>query len=147
MVFGLFEGGIELLTDKTSYSLGDTVTGVIRMKLKKPKKAKALELRFWGEVTKTSVGFSSGKTSTTQKTEKINFVSIPLKGEQEYFQEEVKFEFALPKQNEIPDLGGIGNAVLGFAKALAPKPKWFLEACLDVPMSIDISKKIQLNIV
>ena len=140
MVFGLFEGGMELLTDKTSYSFGETVTGVIRMKLKQPKKAKALELRFWGETT----GSSKGKPSA--KTNRINYVSTPIKGEQDYFNEEIRFEFALPKKQEMPDFGSLGNAIAGMANALAPKPKWFLEAHLDIPMSLDIGKKIQLNI-
>ncbi|MFH0922961.1 MAG: hypothetical protein V1811_02790 [Candidatus Micrarchaeota archaeon] len=152
MVFGLFEGGIELLTDKTSYAFGETVTGKIRLKLKQPKKANALELRFYGEKSKgvaVSLGSSSNRAGSNAP-ERIAEVRITVDGEKEYFNQEYPFEFALPKQNPVglPDSEFAKTAIQVVAAFSGGtiNVKWFLEAHLDLPMSIDISKKIQLTV-
>ena len=148
MVFGLFEGGIELLTEKTSYSFGETVKGKIRLKLKQPKNAKALELRFWGEVTQTTVQFGSS-TDTKQQKRIVSEVRVALDGEKEYFNQEYPFEFALPKR-DAHELNDALKTIVGVAQTLTggfPNTKWFLQARLDVPMSLDINKTMQLNIV
>jgi len=153
VVFGLFEGGIELLTDKTNYKFGETVTGRVRLKLKQPKKAKALELRFYGEKSKgvaISLG-SSPKMTKSNAAERISEVRVTIDGEKEYFNQEYPFEFNLPTQNPagLPD-SELAKTAVQVAAAFAGGTiniKWFLEAHLDIPMSIDISKKIQLNVV
>jgi hypothetical protein len=153
MVFGLFEGGIELLTDKTSYVFGDVVTGKIRLKLKQPKKANALELRFYGEKSKgvsISIGPSQKRTESNA-TERINDVRITIDGEKEYFNQEYPFEFTLPKQNPVglpeSELAKTAMQVVSAFSGGTINVKWFLEAHLDIPMSIDINKRIQLNVV
>ncbi|MFH0836071.1 MAG: hypothetical protein V1834_02805 [Candidatus Micrarchaeota archaeon] len=150
MVFGLFEGGIEVMTDQTNYKWGDKVTGKIRMKLKGPKKAKALELRFYG-VKSGGVKVSAKGVENSKDTQRIAEVRVPISGEQEYHQEEIPFEYQLPAQNPMGAMGSGAAATAMQAASLLTggrgySMKWFIEAHLDIPMSVDISKSIQLNV-
>ncbi|MEM3555743.1 MAG: hypothetical protein QXF56_03440 [Candidatus Micrarchaeia archaeon] len=143
MVFGIGEGRIEITLDRVNYSLGDTVKGTVKLELKSPKKAKELRVRLWGERTRSKSGKHSGGK------EIVHEFTLRLDGEKEYSSGEYPFEIALPKLPE-PKLEGKVGDILGVAQTLglvASPPRWYIKATLDLPMSIDISKTIQLNVV
>jgi len=143
MVFGIGEGKIEIILDRINYSPGDTVKGTVKLELKSPKKAKELRLRLWGERTER-VG-----TKNSEKKRVIHEFTLTLDGEKEYSSGEYPFEIALPKIAE-PKLEGTLGGIVGIAQSLgmtASPVRWYLKASMDLPMSLDISKTVQLNVV
>ena len=74
---------------------------------------------------------------------------LNLDGEKEYSSCEYPFEIALPKIPE-PKLEGTAGTIVGIVQGLGltPSPiRWYLKASLDLQMSLDISKTVQLNVV
>ena len=152
MVFGLFEGGIDLVVDKLNYSFVEKINGKILMKLKESKQGKALWLHFWGEYETFNV---NKKGEREQKLIKIQQTSLQISGEKHYFNEEYPFEFVIPpspfSSQNPQQLTGVLKNVVGVMQAFTPSNprtvRWFLQAQLDVPMSVDFRKQVQLNIV
>ena len=147
MVFGIGEGKISVVMDKVNYSLGDTVRGTVKLELSSPKKAKALRLELWGE--REGGSRKVGKTTTRQK-ETVHKFALNLDGEKEYKSQEYPFEIALPKTPEPQKLEGAAATIIGVAQSLgltSSPIRWYLKASLDIPMSIDISGTVQLNVV
>jgi hypothetical protein len=148
MVFGIGEGKIEIETDKQSYSAGEKVKGKVRLTLNQPKKAKGLRLKFYGErrVQNVSMG-SRGGTSTRIVQEYPQ--EITLGGEKEYpaGMTECDFEFTLPSPQRAAPQGD--NPLAGVFGMLVGDPwanvVWYLDASLDLPMSLDINKKMQIS--
>lgn len=141
MVFGIGEGKIEIILDRVNYSLGDTVKGTVKLELKSPKKAKELRVKLWGERSR------AGKSKSNKEI--IHEFTLRLDGEKEYSSGEYQFEIALPKLPE-PKLEGKVGEILGVAQTLglvASPPRWYIQASLNLPMSIDITKTVQLNVV
>ena len=147
MVFGIGEGRIDIVADKVNYSLGDTVRGTVKLELNSPKKAKALRLELWGE---REGGYEKVGKGTARKKEMVHKFTLNLDGEKEYTNQDYPFEIALPKMPEPQKLEGAAATVVRVAQSLGltPSPiRWYLKASLDIPMSIDISRTVQLNVV
>jgi uncharacterized protein (DUF2384 family) len=164
MVFGIGEGKIDIILDRTSYSLGDTINGKAVLTLNSPKKAKELRLRFWEERTVrrnvTSHGAQGTSTRSANANEMIYEMKLTLEGEKEYTGGEYQFQVKIPglQEKQPNDLVG-GNAegvktaietVANIAQefGVAPAPvRWYIQVSLDLPMSLDINKKVQINVV
>ena len=156
MVFGIGEGKVDIVLEKLNYSPGETIKGTVKLQLNSPKKAKELRVRFWGErnVRTTSRTFDSAshksvERPTTRKDIVYEF-KLTLDGEKEYTGGEYQFEIAVPKIPEPPKLEGTAAMLVGIAESLgaAPSPvRWYMNAILDLPMSFDINKTVQINVV
>ena len=85
MGIAFWKGKIELMLQKHSYSPGETINGEIHLKLKKPIKARKIEIRLLGQEKITSRHVSSrGGYHTRTNTYTICDVRIPLDGEKDY---------------------------------------------------------------
>lgn len=142
MVFGFGEGSIDVKLEKLSFSAGETILGKVFLKVDKPKKARGVRVEFFGERT---VGHGKNR-----RTERVYSFSLNLSGEREYLGAfEYPFEIKIPS-----DVGSkqLSNDLLGTAANLASvfggvsPTRWFVSASLDVPMGMDISKKIQISV-
>ena len=162
-MFGFGKGKIEVVLDKMTYKPGETIKGKVILKLNKPVKAKRLKLLFYGEKTSrapatrgfgtggvsVSVGPSAGRYET--RTVRIYSFETDLDGEKEYTGGEYEFEVAIPSdimtKADLDKMGFLGN-LAKFAEAMGTKvvPRWYVEAVLDVPFGIDVSKKVQISV-
>jgi hypothetical protein len=166
MVFGIGEGKTDIILDKTSYSLGDTINGKVVLTLNSPKKAKELRLRFWGERNvREMISEYDSKSHTFVKRPKnhtgvVYEMKLTLDGEEEYSGGEYQFQVKIPGlQGKQPNdlVGGNAEGVKTAIEAVAniaqefgmvPSPvRWYAQASLDLPMSLDINKKVQINVV
>jgi hypothetical protein len=150
MVFGIGEGKIELELDNYNVSPGGKISGKLRLDLNSPKRAKELRVELIGEQRQSSVSLSSGKR-TSHKV--VVFRSMQkLGGEQEYTSGVYEFELnAPPKQEagvETPQ-EGVAGAIMGAAKLLKnmSPTEYYVVASLDLPLSMDISKKVRVSVV
>jgi hypothetical protein len=141
MVFGFGEGKMEIRVSKTAFAPGETISGTVLLQLSKPKKARGVRVEFFGERT---VGYGKNR-----RTERVYQFKLDLDGEKEFDgYKEYPFEIRIPSDigTKVPNdtLGTVLNAAQ-FLGGVSPT-RWFLSASLDVPMGMDISKRIQLNI-
>src|SRR3989344_5226021 len=157
---GLFNfgiGGIELKLEKYEFVPGEVIKGHVSLKLKKPIKARQLKIALFGtretrqhsKVVVFGVRMRSGAGSSYSKDYVFNFEK-PLDGEKEYLQGEYDFELKIPANVlEGPYGSGALATVAKTAQFLGgalTNIKWFVEASLDIPMGLDVRKKIQINI-
>lgn len=139
MVFGLFEGNkINITLDKPSYRYGEEIAGRVVLDLKQPKKAKGVRIELYLQyetmrtVTRTRGRPPRSYTAQERRTEKTALQTLQLDGEKEYSGHlEYPFRFVCQHTN-----------VVGFSRM----DGWYLDASLDVPMSVDVGKKVRLNI-
>jgi hypothetical protein len=142
MVFGIGEGKIGLELNTHDVASGGKISGTLRLELNSPKKAKELRVELIGEQKRER----NGKMSTVKVYE---FKQV-LGGEQEYTNGEYQFELTAPAKTEFEKKAGEGalGAIVGAAKMLgAIQPvKWYVVGTLDLPMSLDINKKVQVAV-
>jgi len=140
MVFGIGEDWIELVLDRQDYRPGDTMKGQLRLTLGKPKKARGLRVQFYGEATQ-----GSGKHRHTRR---VYGQTVRLGGEQEYpaGTATYDFEFRLPVLANTMSGGGVVGSVFNFLADSFSNTKWYVDASLDVPMALDINKKMRINL-
>ena len=150
-MFGFGKKQIDVILEKFNFSPGETLKGKITLNLDKPVHAKQLKVALIGERISTIMERRpNGSTNPHQeKTYVFNF-QMPLDGEKDYLQGEYTFEIKIPTNvlQNIPLEGKIGG-ILKTIQALSmtgAKISWFVQANLDIPMKIDISKKVQINI-
>jgi len=146
MVFGFGEGKVDIILEKNNFNKGEKIKGKVVLDLPKPKKAKELRVKLYAmrEAWKTI----SGKRR--KSTEEIFSFPMKLDGEKEYTSGEYEFEIMVPelKEGELPG-GAAGEALkaVAFLAGTPSAPRWYVEASLDIPMSVDITKKVQINVV
>ena len=144
MVLGIGEGSLEIVLDSTQFKPGETIKGKVKLDLKSAKKAKGLRIGFYGEIQTTH--YHRGKRET--QVERVHERNCDLGGEKEYSAgvSEYGFEIALPVVEARKPAGDVVGKVFDF---LAPDPltrtKWYLDASLELPLSFDINKKMQVD--
>ncbi len=147
MVLGIGEGSAELVLDKTSYKPGETIKAKAKLHLNAPKEARGLRAEFFGEKEESRTHFNASRKGGTHRhstTVRVHEQRLELGSQKSYSDaEEFVFEFKVPEDAPVPS-EGLAGAVLGM---LAPQVRWFVSVSLDLPMSLDISKKIQVQIV
>lgn len=154
MVFGFFEGNIDLKIDKTNYRFGETIQGKLNLKLKKQKDARQLRVR----LEAVRIQRTYGKQNRTNKTVLFSTDTI-VDTEKTYLPpgQEYDFQIQVPQKTALPpELGGvlgtvegtIGTAVktMQFLSGTNIQTKWHLTATLDIPKGIDINKSIQISV-
>ena len=172
----LSRGDLEVALDKYQFSPGDTVSGKVTLKLKKPTQANKITISVTGEKTITtnrsrgvgigngvSIGFGSQNSSSSMtnmpetQTEKIFSFELPLDGSKEYTEGEYPFSIKLPAdivQPQTPaNIGGAAGAVAQVINAVSSmsggttvRTEWYVEAQLDIPGAIDMRKKVVINV-
>jgi len=149
-MFGFGQKKIDVILEKFNFSPGDTIKGKVILKLGKPTNAKQLKVGLRGErISRNMARTSQGTTPHAEKNYIFNF-EMPLDQEKEYNEGEYQFEIKVPMNlsNATMPGGAIGDLLKG-VEILAnaeSRVNWYVIAYLDVPMGIDISKKVQVNI-
>lgn len=162
MVLGLGKGSIEVFLSKYSYLPGETIEGKINVKLKKPIHARGLKVELTGEqtlTTRSGGGILASGTSRETRTEKsqIYHFEIPLDGEKDYYEEEYAFQIKIPDDLKNVALGHVNlpectvGTVLKTIQAFSGTSQnvavsWHVRAYLDIPRSLDVSKKASVTI-
>ena len=142
MVFGIGEGKIKLELNTHDVTAGGKISGKLKLELNSPKKAKELRIELIGKQRRTQNGKS-------KKIVVYQFKQV-LGGEQEYTTAEYEFELTAPQISEIErGTDGAAGLALGAAKLLgAIHPvEYSVVGTLDIPMSIDINKKVQIAVI
>lgn len=146
MVFGIGEGKVDIKLSKLQFTPGETISGTVTLSVNNPKKARGVRIEFFGEQV-------SGYGKNRQVRRVYEF-ALNLDTEKEYSgYKEYPFQIAIPSNLFAPktaEAQGVMGTVLQAAQllgALQQPPQWYLVASLDLAMSFDISKKVQLNIV
>jgi hypothetical protein len=157
-MFGFGAGSIDIKVNSFSYKLGDTIEGTVQLKLKGPMKARGVFITLLGESRSRT---KNPSTHRAEKSKTIEFeLKQPLDGEKEYpaTSEPMVYPFKLVIPPKLPGvfppasaaggiLGGIANVAVSMLGASAHPVSYYLVAKLDVPMAVDVSKKIQIGIV
>jgi len=147
MIFGFGKGKIELIIEKYNFSPGETIKGKVSLKLNKPLKSKALKVGLIGEKTEH---VRTSQEREAPRTIHIYSFEMPLDGEKEYLEGEYDFEIKIPVdilQSKTNILGNI-DFIKGGIKITSRNERisWYVIAKLDIPMGIDVSKRVQINI-
>jgi len=145
---GLFGGEkITLTLEKYNFKPGEMIKGNVKLNLKKPVKARKIEVSFIGS-RKEQRRDSKGTHTAIVKV--FNFTQ-PLGGEKEYQNESFDFEIKIPSDiiqqtktmHEGQLDGALGKAV-AIGAALAGQRvypiEWKVKAKLDIPMKFDVKK-------
>lgn len=151
MVFGLGKKQIEVTLDRHSYSPGETITGKVILKLKKPTEAKQLRVELIG-VGERRWGRPRGRCRSASI---VYHHKIPLDGEKTYAGGEYNFHINIPAnifQSPVMPSTKIGKAVEGLDALTGVSfhigmynTHWHVRAVLERPRKLDICS--QLNFV
>jgi len=136
MVLGIGEGSIDLTLDKQSYVAGETINGTIRLNLPKPIHSKGITAKFYAEI-------KSGKHRAV-----AYLTTVQVSGEKDYSQGGPLYQFSIKIPLEVippkPEPGILG----AFVNILQHRHifGWYVVATLEVPMGIDMDRKIQITV-
>ncbi|MBD3389684.1 hypothetical protein GF415_01890 [Candidatus Micrarchaeota archaeon] len=142
MVLGIGEGKMDLELNSYDVTLGGEISGKLVLELNSPKNAKELRVELVGEQWQTRRG----------KRKKVGVYQYKevLGGEKEYTSGEYLFQLQAPVKTGIEKKAeeGVAGAVLGAAKLLgAVSPvEYYVIGTLNLPMSLDINKKVQIAV-
>lgn len=141
MVFGLFEGNkIDIQVDKPHYQFGEEVTGKVVLDMKGTKKANQVAIQLYFEyvimvpVVKNMGNPPRQVNTTDARTQRTMAHVLSLDGKKEYGPGHFEYPFKFTLQNT--QIAG------GYMRANG----WYLDASLDVPLSVDVSKRVLVNV-
>jgi hypothetical protein len=145
MVLGIGEGSIAIIIDRVTFSHGDTVKGKVALDLKKPKKARGLRIRL---VADREEEHYNHKGQRVRQTVVVYSKETILDGEKDYpaGTSEYQFEFTVPDL-EPPKTNEIRIGPLSVKTGGAPPLRWRLDASLDLPLALDINRKVDINVI
>ncbi len=147
MVFGIGEGSIDIVVDKTSFSRGETIKGKVIVRLNQPKKARGLRISL---IAEKEVWVRDSRGKKEKHTETVFSSPVNLDTEKEYPSGESSYEFsvAVPDIPQASGGGGLSMSIggLSFSVGGAPPVKWRLDASLDLSMSFDINRKLPITV-
>lgn len=147
MVFGFFEGSIELKPERTNYRFGETISGKLNLKLKKQKDARQLRVR----LEAVRIQRTYGKKSSSNKTFLFSTDAI-IDGEKTYLPpgQEYEFKIQAPQRNTLPPEleGTLGTAIktMQLLSGASVQTRWYLTATLDIPKGVDINKSMEISV-
>ncbi len=145
---GLFGGEkISLILESYNYKPGDVIKGNIKLNLKKPIKARKMEVSFLGQRREQ---YRSDNRTRTRHVNVFNF-TMPLGPEKDYQNEKFDFEIKIPsdiiqqtKTQHEGKLDGKLGQIVSVGAALAGHRtypiEWSIYAELDIPMKFDVKK-------
>lgn len=145
MVLVPLGGKLEIITGKGSYYPSELVQGKLVLNLKRPMNANSLHIHFYGQVKTTERGGA-------RKTWKIFEQELVLDGTKEYpaGNSEYGFSFHIPSFGKAGAESSLMQKMADAAMSYGANPqdaRWFLNASLDIPFSLDLSKKIEIKII
>lgn len=140
------KGGITIQLNKFEYSIGETVSGSVILKLKKDVEAKSLKVGIIGERKQRS--YSKGKS--TNRTDILFNFKKPLDEEKIYHAGENKYEFELKIPENLSNKITTGNQMVdSFVNSVQALGggfiRWYVVAELEMK-GFDMTKRIQINI-
>jgi hypothetical protein len=145
---GLFSSEkITLNLERYNYKPGETIKGTVVLNLKKPMKARKLEVSFTGQRKEQY----RDRNGTHYRTRNVFTFALPLAMEQDYQTEQYTFEIKIPsdilqqtRAPSTPTLDGTLGKVVAIGSALSGTRyypvEWMVHGQLDVPMKLDIKK-------
>lgn len=153
---------ITLTLERYGFKPGETIKGVVKLNLKKPTRARKLEVGLFGTRRERQPYRSRGGPTSHhhhQNTSHNTVVTvygftIPLGAEGDYQTGEYPFEIPIPsnilsvdtRQNLDPRVGAVADTVgLLTGNRLYPV-EWFVKSQLDVPMMFDVKKEQKIVI-
>ena len=149
------KGKMRISLPRSHYLPGEIIAGDIQLELKKPVQARQVSVALIGE-QRTSrsrdVTFGSGyRTSSTTETTRIYEFTQTLDGEREYSgRGDYHFEMKIPADILDPQPEGVLKTLQTVATLVGAIPyrrlKWYLEAKLDIPGGLDVSKHADITI-
>ena len=158
------KGKIEVALQRTSFAPGDSISGKVILKMKKPVTARNVSISLIGEhkTRQVSGGMMGGSNSGSSSTRTVRIYDFKqeLDGEKEYAGDsEYSFEIKVPEdilsaKPGMPQVGGMLGQGLKIAQSAAAmtgaipfqQTKWYLLAKLDVPRGLDVRKKADVVI-
>jgi hypothetical protein len=141
------KGKIVINLQKYNFAPGETVTGSINLKLKKPVQAKSLKVGLLGRMHNTQYS-RGGRSDRYQKAFEFK---QPLDGEKTYPVGEKIYNFNIKIPKDILSSrylqGALGSAIkaVQIISGNISSIKWYITSNLEMP-GFDISKKVQINI-
>lgn len=155
----LSRGDLEVMLDKLQFSAGDTISGKVTLKLKKPTQANKLTVSVTGQkiYTTRKMNLASHIPDERMQIEKIFSFEQPLDVAKEYSEGEYPFSIKLPmdvtQQQTLTQADGalgtvakVMNTINSLTGGTTVRTEWFVEAELDVPKAIDMRKKVIINV-
>ena len=141
---------ITLMLEKYSFNPGEKVKGTITLNLKKPTYARKMFVSL--------EGMKKERHGNSTSWKKVYDFDMPISGEKEYQSEKVQFELPIPPdilnprsaqkamQNTLEDkLGGAGTVISALTVGTS-NIKWKVIAQLDVPKSLDVKAKQEIQL-
>lgn len=150
-MFGFGKKKIDVVLESYNFTSGDTVKGKVVLTLDKPVHARQLRVELFGErISTTMQRRSDGSMHSDQEKTKVFTFKMPLDGEKDYMQGEYTFEIKIPSNIlQSTQVGGVTGEIIKTIQSLSMgggRVSWYIQADLDVPMGVDVSKKVQINI-
>jgi len=146
MVLGIGEGKIELELSSHDVASGGTISGTLLLELNAPKKARELRVELIGEQWQTRAG-KRRKVQVYKFKKSLGGAQTYEGGQYKLY----KFELKVPQKTELEKKveGGIAGVLVGAAKmfGMVSPIEWYVVGTLDLEMSLDITKKVQIAIV
>ena len=148
MIFGIGRGKMDIRIVRREYRPGEAIDGTLWLDLKESVMARGVSVALVGE---RKVVRHQGK-GTQVSTERVFEFALPLDGEKSYAPGGSEYRFTITVPQSIQGLLPQGESMSGLMKVVrflsSPNPiRWYLDAKLDVPKSVDVSKRVQINIV
>lgn len=142
---------IILNLEKYDYKPGEKIKGTVKINLKKPTKARKLEIGLFGERKERYRGHD-GKIQTRNVV--VYDFKIQLVAEGEYQMGEYPFEIAIPsnilsldaRKNLSGGLGAVVDVLSTMSGQRIFPVEWFVKSQLDVPMMFDVKKEQKIVI-
>jgi hypothetical protein len=151
MVLGIGDGNIEIIIDRQNYVVGNPIKGEVQLKLNTKKEARELRLLFYGEITERRHDTVGSRHRTHTHTRRIYEQKVILDGKKAYAAGTQNYPFEItipniPAPASSSDGGIVGTIVNVLTSGADPvkNAKFYLDVSLDVPMSLDINKKIRI---
>ncbi|HVI01090.1 MAG TPA: hypothetical protein VM869_20370 [Enhygromyxa sp.] len=151
-VAGIGVGSITLEPTRSSYELGDTIRGTLKLQLSEPTPAKRLVVTLRATRKRYVVQRGSdGRSSPVQRNETIVEHEVELGGERTYESGTHSFTVHIPDRiaAKVEIDGMLGDALRAAQtlRSMTESPiHWTLTGFLDIPWKRNVSKQIDLSI-
>src|SRR3989344_5095335 len=147
MLFGFGRGKMDIHLSRWEYRPREVIEGTLRMELKERVPARGVTIALVGEPRQTH-------HDAHPHAVKVFKFSVPLDGEKSYNAGEKKYSFAITvpesvkeQRPEIPENLPYGlSRLVRFVSTTHPL-MWYVDGKLDVPKSVDVKKRVGINIV
>ena len=156
----LSKGKIDVAVSRMHYYPGDTVSGSIRLALKKPVKARGVSVSLIGDewATRRRIGIAAGGPTIDINVRRVYDFRLDLDDEEKEYGpgQTYPFEIRVPDDllgegSRTSELAGrLGQMGQTAAELTGVMPQqriwWYLLAKLDIPRRRDVKKKVGISI-